>query len=338
MREEVRRHPLDRDAQGQLRRGAELLPRAGRFRPGPGGLPGAGPEDQGGRGGAGDRLAQRHHGGRLARYARLIEQAGGRPGAQPLRTRPRPRGDRRGGGAPRARGRPGRQGLGEDPRGGEALPFLLLDRELRPPAGRGGGGRPWCSSIASTSRTSMRQMQGSMNLLRCRVPGRTSGPTTSASCRAGTRAEPLRPSSAAGSSGQRADHTREPSGRAPMGRAAVDGVRIRVADDTREPRGRPLRKDRLIEGLKNPTVVRDRTAPLGHRDRPEPAEQGVGAAGDDKSRPALATAWPTPRPGHRPACWRSRVDYSQPPANPARRSPASKAGQRRMMSQIRPVR
>ena len=47
-----------------------------------------------------------------------------------------------------------------------------------------------------------------------------------------------------------------------MGRAEADGVRIRAAtaDDTREPRGRPLVQDRLIEGLKNPTVVRDRTA------------------------------------------------------------------------------
>ena len=33
-----------------------------------------------------------------------------------------------------------------------------------------------------------------------------------------------------------------------------------------------------------------------------------------------------------------RPPYSQPPVNPARRSPATKYGQRRVMSQIRPVR
>lgn len=48
----------------------------------------------------------------------------------------------------------------------------------------------------------------------------------------------------------------------------------------------------------------------------------------------VGKAWPM-RTGH-PR--RSRVDYSQPPVNPARRSPASKAGQRRIMSQIRPER
>ena len=47
-----------------------------------------------------------------------------------------------------------------------------------------------------------------------------------------------------------------------MGKAGADGARIGAATavDTREPRGRPLRKDGFLKGLKNPTVVRDRTA------------------------------------------------------------------------------
>ena len=47
---------------------------------------------------------------------------------------------------------------------------------------------------------------------------------------------------------------------------------------------------------------RRRLLPPGHRDGPAPAEQGVGAAGHDESRPALATAGP-PRRGPR-ARWR----------------------------------
>ena len=45
--------------------------------------------------------------------------------------------------------------------------------------------------------------------------------------------------------------------------------------------------------------------PPGHRDGPAPAEQGVGAAGHDESRPALATAGP-PRRGPRRAGGRLR--------------------------------
>ena len=44
--------------------------------------------------------------------------------------------------------------------------------------------------------------------------------------------------------------------------------------------------------------------------------------------PAFVTVDPHARRSH----------YSQPPVNPARRSPATKYGQRRVMSQIRPVR
>ena len=39
-----------------------------------------------------------------------------------------------------------------------------------------------------------------------------------------------------------------------------------------------------------------------------------------------------------PVSRRGGRGHSQPPVNPARRSPATRYGQRRMMSQIRPVR
>ncbi len=71
-----------------------------------------------------------------------------------------------------------------------------------------------------------------------------------------------------------------------MGRAEADGVRIRAAtaDDTRELRGRPLGKGGLVEGLKNPTVVRDSTALDVFSIRPMGIREAIQKApGEDKA-------------------------------------------------------
>jgi ferredoxin len=107
----------------------------------------------------------------------------------------------------------------------------------------------------------------------CPHARRTSGPTTSASCRAGTRAEPLRPAAAAGRwSARRCPHTKALSGRASMGRAGADGVapavRINLqfqqaSNSNRFPRvdrDRPGTMPNEVDSARSAATARTRTA------------------------------------------------------------------------------